>query len=331
VRRLLAAAGAFAVCLSALHAAAQQPKGGWQIETAPGKAAPQPPPARAAPPPTLPTLDLLPNLTIVPRAPAPRAGVPELGPGQVALAAVLTDDGQDIEQGLVWRVFRDRLGPDGRPRIVATHREPAPTIRLEPGGYVVNVAMGRAHLTRKIAVSGERGNHERFVLNAGGLRLTPAVPAEIASERSVFYDIYSDERDQYGQRTKVLGGARPGIVIRLNAGIYNVVGTFGDANAISRADITVEAGKLTEATLSHAAAKVTFKLVTRAGGDAIPDTQWSIANAQGEVVKESVGALPSHILAPGTYTASATHAGRVFQRAFAIQAGQAVQVEVVMR
>ena len=58
--------------------------------------------------------------------------------------------------------------------------------------------------------------------------------------------------------------------------------------------MTVEAGKLTEATLSHAAAKVTFKLVARPGGDAIADTQWSLANAQGEIVKESVGALPTH-------------------------------------
>ena len=83
------------------------------------------------------------------------------------------------------------------------------------------------------------------------------------------YDIYSDERDKYGQRMRVMSGAKPGLVTRLNAGIYSIVGTYGDANAIARADVTVEAGKLTEATLTHAAARVTFKLVTRAGGDAI--------------------------------------------------------------
>ena len=122
------------------------------------------------------------------------------------------------------------------------------------------------------------------------------------TDKAVSYEIYSDERDQYGQRTKVMSAAKPGLVIRLNAGIYNVVGTYGDANAIARADVTVEAGKLTEATLTHAAAKVTFKLVARPGGDAIADTQWNVANAQGEVVKESVGALPTHVFAPGSYT-----------------------------
>ena len=69
---------------------------------------------------------------------------------------------------------------------------------------------------------------------------------------------------------------------------------------------------------------MTFKLVARAGGDAIADTQWNVANAQGEIVKESVGALPTHIFAPGTYTVSAQNAGEVFQRTFTVQAGEAV-------
>jgi hypothetical protein len=168
------------------------------------------------------------------------------------------------------------------------------------------------------------------VLNAGGLRLMPALASgEAISDKAVSYDIYSDERDKYGQRMRVMSGAKPGLVTRLNAGIYSIVGTYGDANAVARADVTVEAGKLTEATLTHAAARVTFKLVTRAGGDAIADTQWNVANARGETVKESVGALPTHIFAPGTYTVSARNAGEVFNRTFAVQAGQVVQVEVL--
>ena len=76
------------------------------------------------------------------------------------------------------------------------------------------------------------------------------------------YDIFSGETDQQGNRTKVMSGARPGLIVRLNAGIYHIVSTYGDANATVRADINVEAGKLTEATVSHTGARVTFKLVT---------------------------------------------------------------------
>jgi hypothetical protein len=273
------------------------------------------------------------NTTVIPRAPVePKSAALPAGFGQVTLQAVLTEDGQSIEQGLVWRVFRDKPGPDGKFKLVSTHREASPKLRLESGDYIVNVAFGRAHLTRKISVASQRPAVERFVLNAGGLRLIPVLAnGEPAPEKTVTFDIYSDERDQYGQRTKVVSGARPGLILRLNAGIYSIVSTYGDANAIARTDVTVEAGKLTEATLRHPAAKVTFKLVTRPGGDAMADTQWNVVNNLGEPVKESFGALPTHILAPGTYVVSARHAGQVFQREFTVQAGDVAQVEVVMR
>jgi hypothetical protein len=328
---LRAIAAVLAILASANPVCAQQ----WQTETDRAQ-----PPASIQVPgmqipgmrPTSPVFELPPNTTVVPRtAPDAKQG-PGAGGGQLALVALLTQDGQSIDQGLVWRVYRDRPGPDGKPRLVSTHREANPQIRLEPGEYIVNVAFGRANLTRKVTVSSERAVQERFVINAGGLRLISQIAGgDSFGERGVVYDIFSDERDQYGQRTKVMSAAKPGVVLRLNAGIYNIVGVYGDANAVLRADVTVEAGKLTEATLLHAAAKVTFKLVARTGGDAIADTQWSIANAQGETVKESVGALPTHIFAPGTYTVSARTAGEVFQRQFAVRAGEAVQVEVVRR
>ena len=134
--------------------------------------------------------------------------------------------------------------------------------------------------------------------------------------RRSHYDVQSDERDQHGERIKVVTAAKAGVVLRLNAGIYSIVSTYGDANAMARADVTVEAGKLAEVTLAHAAAKVTFKLVTRRGGDAIADTQWSLATAQGEHIKQSSGALPTHFLAPGAYVVSAKHAGRLYQPRF---------------
>jgi hypothetical protein len=316
----------------------------WQTQTEGGRAGqPAPSPSMPAPvlspPPELrpgAPVNVPPNTTVVPRSTQeprpPAAAVPGAGGGQLSLAALLTQDGQSIDQGLVWRVFAARPGPDGKPRLVATNREASPVLKLDPGEYLVNVAFGRANLTRKVTVSADRAVQERFVLNAGGLRLTPVLArGEAINERAFVYDIFSDERDQYGQRTKVMGPVRPGVMLRLNAGIYNVVGTYGDANAIIRADVTVEAGKLTEATINHAAAKVTFKLVAQPGGDAIADTQWTVVTDEGETVKESVGALPTHIFAPGTYVVSAKNGGGVFQRRFTVQAGDAGQVEVLRR
>jgi hypothetical protein len=98
-----------------------------------------------------------------------------------------------------------------------------------------------------------------------------------------------------------------------------------------RSDVTVEAGKLTEATIVHTYAKVSFKLVERAGGEALPDTQWTIQTPEGGIVKESVGALPSHTLAPGRYTVVARNQAKAFRKDFTVQDGQNEAIEIVLQ
>ena len=263
------------------------------------------------------------------QAAAQPAGAPVATQGTVQLEAVLTDEGQRIDQGLVWRVFAKRAEGENRPKLLATHREAQPTLKLTPGDYMINVAFGRAHLTRTISVKPGENSAEKFVLNAGGFRLLADVGGAAPPPNSVTYSIQAD--DQSGKRATVITGVKPGLVIRLNAGIYQVVSTYGDANSIVRADVTVEAGKLTEAAVSHTAAKVAFKLVTQPGGDAVADTHWTVQTLTGEIVKESVGALPTHVLAPGTYAAVARKGGKAYRRDFLVRHGETVQVEVIMQ
>lgn len=266
------------------------------------------------------------NTTVVPRSGGePRAT--SAAPTQLKLVARLTDDGQHIDQGLIWRIYQDK--GDAKPVLLNTLREAAPVVPLQPGDYVINAAYGRANLTKRVTVRGTPAATEFFVLNAGGLLLKALVGTAEAPANTVTYSVLSDDRSQGAGGATVMSGAKPGLIIRLNAGIYQIVSTYGDANATVRADVTVEAGKLTEATVAHAAGRVTFKLVNRTGGEAIAETQWSIQTLQGEVVKESAGALPTHILAPGNYAAIAKSQGRTFRRDFSIQSGDIVQVEVL--
>jgi hypothetical protein len=280
-------------------------------------------------------------LSVPQLAPPPAAAAPAIpvGQGQIRLKALLTDD-QTIDQGVVWRVFAERTGGlplagtapdgDGRARLVATQREASPLLRLPVGDYIVNVGFGRASLTRRMTVKPGDNGLEKFVLNAGGLRLIAYVGnGETPAANTVTYDIYSDERDQFGQRAKVLAAVKPSLIIRLNSGIYHLVSTYGDANATVQLDVTVEPGKLTEATIAHAAGKATFKLVTRTGGEAVTDTQWVISTPQGEPVKESVGALPTHTLSPGRYVVTAKQGGKAYRRDFTVQHGGMTQVEVM--
>ena len=270
------------------------------------------------------------NTTVVPRK-APDQSTATDAPAQINLLALLTADGQQIDQGIVWRVYNDDAAAKGQTKLLMTLKEPSPTVKLKPGDYIVNAAFGRADVTRKIKVTPGETMSEKFVLNAGGLRVKVLVDGAAPAPNSATYDIYSGERDQSDNRTKVLSQAKPGVIVRLNAGIYRIVSTYGDANATVEADVTVEAGKLSEASVTHSAARVTFKLVARLGGEALPDTQWTVQTPDGQIVKRSVGALPTHILAPGTYIIIGKSGTRTFKRDFTIANGENAQVEVLMQ
>ena len=291
----------------------------WQADievkkTAPGRKPEKPAPAKPAG-----------NTTVIERAGDAAAS----GQAMVKLVALLTADGQEIDEGLVWRVYQTGETPDQKSKLVTEKREASPALKLPPGEYTVNASFGRANLTRRLSLKAGSTTTEKFVLNAGGLRVTASLSGKPAPEGSVTYAIYSDDRDQFSERTAVMTGAKPGLIIRLNAGIYHIVSTYGDANAKVSADVTVEAGKLTEAAIIHQAAKAAFKLVARAGGEAMPDTHWTIQTPAGELVKESVGALPTHTLAPGDYTVLAKAGGRIFQRTFSLKDGDMASVEVL--
>jgi hypothetical protein len=295
----------------------------WGTEVRPQQGVGSVPPA--------PAVNRAPNTTVIMKSPG-GTGQTEKGRGtSLTLQAALTDGGGRIEQGLTWRIYDAKL-VDGKYRLITTLKDIAPAIRLAPGDYMINAAFGRAHLTRKVTVKAAEQQTETFVLNAGGLRVAAVLSTgEAAPERSAFYDVFADERDQFGNRAKIMSGVRAGLIVRLNAGIYHIVSTYGDANATERADVTVEAGKLTEATVRHSAARITLKLVTQAGGEAQADTRWSVLAQDGQVVKESLGALPTHILQAGTYTVVAKQEAASFSQVFTVTPGEVRQIEVVTK
>jgi hypothetical protein len=277
--------------------------------------------------------------------PAPPAGEPEATseamekarealssngalPG-VILSARLTEDGRVLDSDLTWRVYADPKNADEKPTLIAKREEYSPRIELSPGTYLINVSLGRSHMTRRIEIEAGAMKEETFILNAGGLRLAAYAGKHRLPDTSVRFDIFETESDQAGQRRMIIANARPGTIIRLNAGIYFLRSTYGGANAVVEAEVSVEAGKLTEISLEHAAAKVTLSLVTRPGGDALPATQWTIETLKGDVIDRSVGALPSHILAPGTYKVTASNGGRIFEREFTVEDNQTARVEVI--
>jgi hypothetical protein len=260
--------------------------------------------------------------------PVPPASGP---PAPVTLTAYLSEGGAPMMSGVVWRVFEGHPSRDGNYRLIETVQEARPTLELKPGQYLINVAYGRASLTRKVGVWPQNPANEDFVINAGGLRLTATLAhAPIAQEHLLKFEIFADTQDQSGNRQKIRADLRPGVVMRLNSGIYHIVSTYGDANSVISADVVVEPGKITEGGIDHDAGKVTLKLVQRSGGEAVADTRWIVYNASGDVIKESAGAFSTHILAAGEYRVAAEHAERQYAGAFTVAAGDTKLVEVLM-
>lgn len=267
-------------------------------------------------------------LTIpVPYAPAQAPGKPGDGIGtEVLLEARLVAGGDPLSQGVTWRVFGAEADGGGALPLVATARGGTTSVQLPPGSYLVHAAFGRAGATKRVTV-GRDAVLESVVLDAGGLRLG----AVVGDERPVPEDRLSFEiarEDESGERTLVLPQAKPGLILRLPAGTYQVVSRYGNVNVVARAEIVVEPGKLTEAVLRHAGAEATLKLVAEAGGEALANTSWTVLTNGGDTVHESVGAFPRIVLAEGTYTAVARHKDQIYARDFAIEPGLDRDVEV---
>jgi len=248
---------------------------------------------------------------------------------ELILEAKLKDGDPDIERGLVWRVFSPDPGDDDKLPLIASAKGGTISFHLPEGSYLVHVAYGRAGATKRITMhKGTR--HESMILDAGGLKLNAVLPGGgKIPEKLLRFSIYEGDEENANDRSLIIPNVKPNSVVRLNTGTYHVVSNYGAANAIIRADIRVEAGKLTEATMEHRAAQVTMKLVRERGGEAMADTSWSVVNASGDPVRESVGAYASMVLAEGEYVAIAKNKDRIYQRDFKVVSGQNEEVEVL--
>ncbi|ESW80192.1 MULTISPECIES: hypothetical protein [unclassified Mesorhizobium] len=249
--------------------------------------------------------------------------------GAITLSAQLTDKGADITRGIVWRVFKPESASDGKLPMVASAHGGTAIFQLEPGSYLVHASYGRAGATKRITV-GKEAKRESLVLDAGGLKLDAVLSGGVRiPPKKLRFSIYESHAAADGDRALIIPDVEPNSVVRLNAGTYHVVSTYGAVNAVIRSDIRVEAGKLTEATVEHRAAEMTMKLVREPGGEAIADTSWSLLNESGDPIKETVGAFASMVLAEGDYTIIAKNRDRIYQKDFTVVAGHNQDIEVL--
>jgi hypothetical protein len=261
------------------------------------------------------------------------------------LSALLSaTDLRPINSGLKWRVFDEATEPDGSHRLVAESNEATPSLSLPDGNYIVHCAMGLASMSQHVAMAGAPMS-ERLVLNAGGLRIVPMLGDQPINPAKLIISIYVPEHDN-SEAKMIVAKAQAGDVIGLPEGNYHVVSTLLDTtgvgslaqngianatNSVVNADLHVQAGKLTDATLRHRAAVMTLKLVSAPGGEALANSTFTILTPGGDVIRELIGAFPSLVLAEGEYVAIARHGDKTYQATFKVESTHDRDVEVVAK
>jgi hypothetical protein len=277
-------------------------------------------------------------------APPPSIG-PDRPKSMLLLSAFLSaTDTQPLRAGLAWRVYDETPQPDGSHKLIAQSKEAAPSLALPSGTYIVHVGLGLASMTKRVTMTGQPTS-ERLVLNAGALRIVGVLGNKPINPAKLAISIYVPEPGN-SEAKLVFASAKSGDIIGLPEGAYHIVSTLLDTsgvgslaqngvsnatNSVVHADLRVQAGKLTDATLHHRAAVITLKLVNTPDGEALANTTFTILTPGGDVIREMIGAFPSLVLAEGEYGAIARHDGKTFQANFKVESTHDRDVEILAR
>ena len=337
--------------LTAVQALAQSrggtPVGPPSAPSAPSLQAPAPGSSGApVPPMPIPNVTQVPGPTIV--APGPPQNItplslppsppataqqaaPMVRPGEAALIAVARfgRDQPAITGGLHWRVYADKPDQTGIFRLVKEERAAQPTFVLPAGGYIVHVAFGLASAAKPVQL--RDNTRETFELPAGGLMLKGQVGDVRIPAGQVTFDIYRGSQFEPGDKRPIATNVPSGDVVLIPDGTYYIVSKYGDGNAVVRSDIRVQVGKLTDVTVTHRAAAIMFKLVSRRGGEALVNTDWAVLSPAGDTITESKGAFPRVILAEGEYKVIARNENRTYQQDIKVITGVDGEIEVLAR
>jgi hypothetical protein len=266
------------------------------------------------------------------RAAAPAAPIGAVrsprGLGSLSLSARFSGVGTAITAGLDWRIFPDRPDQSGTFHVIKEERTATPTFVLPPGGYVVQVSLGLASAAKRVQIGADT-HHEVFQIPAGGARFEGVVGDSRIQTSQISFDVYRGSQFDIGDKRPMVADVATGDIVVLPEGAYYVVSNYGDGNAVMRYDFHVQSGKLTDTRINHRAAVITLKLVSDKGGEALANTAWSVLTPGGDVIKESIGAFPTVVLAEGEYVAIARNEGRVFNRNFKVETGVDREIELL--
>jgi hypothetical protein len=233
-------------------------------------------------------------------------------PGEelLSLSARLTTMSTNLAKDVTWAV-RDA---NGELQFEETRTEASR--RLAPGDYIVEAQYGSVAVRQVVTLVPGNSVSINFVLNAGGLRVLPALKGIETNDLKTSTLVYAAKGVAQGQL--IAHSERPGELLKLPAGPYRVETRFGEGNAIAVTDVQINAGKLSalEVSLHAGIARLSFV----GAPDATVD--WTIKPEQGAAVAQFKGIEKHVALKPGTYIVEARVNGEVLSASFSISEGE---------
>lgn len=252
------------------------------------------------------------------------------GEGAILPTARFGRESPVITGGLHWRVYADKPDQTGVFRLLKEDRSAQPAFVLPPGGYIVHVAFGLASAAKPVQLRAE-ATRTVFEIPAGGLRIEGRVGDAKIPTGQISFDIFQGSQFEQSERRPLASSVLTGDVVLLPEGTYYILSKYGDGNAVVRSDLRVQSGKLTDVTVTHRAAAIMFKLVSRRGGEALANTDWAVVSPAGDVITESKGAFPRVILAEGEYKIIARNDNKTYQQDLTVIPGVDGEIEVLAR
>jgi hypothetical protein len=268
--------------------------------------------------------------TAPPAGPAQPPANLKSGEGAIIASARYTNDGSIINGGLHWRVYADRPDQTGVFRLIKEDTSSQPTFVLPAGNYIIHAAFGLASTAKPVQVSKDVAR-EVLDIAAGGLRLEGKVGNVKIPTGQISFDIYQGSQFEQGDRRPIASTVTTGTVVLVPEGTYYVQSKYGEGNSVVRSDIRVTSGKLTDITVTHRAAQIMFKLVSKRGGEALANTDWAVLSPAGDTITETKGAFPRVILAEGEYKVIARNDNKVYQQDLTVIPGVDGEIEVLAR
>jgi len=247
------------------------------------------------------------------------------GTTTLSLTAVIEGTQTVLKDGLTWRIYDSPA--EKRAALITSSKDANPRFDLPPGAYIIHVSYGLASASRRIILAQQTAN-ERMAISAGGLSLSARVgDLPIPNDRVTFNVYVAQGSDPEGRL--VAENIPANKVLYLPSGLYRVVSRYGRTNAIATADLRIDSGVLSQATLTHRAATVTLKLVRAKGAEALGGTRFSVLTPGGDIVREISGAFPTLTLAEGEYLILARNGGKLYSEDAVIKSGFDRDIEVL--